>query len=271
VVTLLTDFGLEDEYVGLVKGVILRVNPSAQIVDLCHEVPPGDVSKANWLLRWSWGYSPGGTVHVVVVDPGVGSSRKILCLDHQGHRFLAPDNGVLSSVLAGISRPRLYAVANRRYALKTISHTFHGRDLFAPAAGHLSRGLAPYRLGPRVTTFRRLALPAVKKNAHALEGRVIHLDRFGNAVTNLPAEEVKRLARRGPLRVLVKGIRPLKIQSSYSSVSQGDPLALVGSRDLLEIAVSRGSAHRKLRLQVGDPILLVVQGSPPLVPSDETT
>jgi S-adenosylmethionine hydrolase len=256
IVTLLTDFGLEDEYVGVVKGVILGVNPSAQIVDTCHQIPLGDVTRASWLLSWSWRYFPRGTVHLTVVDPGVGSPRQILCLRLQGHLFLAPDNGVLTQVLAGVKNPQLTAVQNRRYALPSVSHTFHGRDIFAPAAGFISKGLAPSRLGPRVRTFVRLALPLVKANRRRLVGQVIHLDRFGNAVTNLPRDRVRRLQQKGAIQARLKGQLLHGIQRSYAAVGKGKLVAVIGSHDLLEIAVNQGSAARQLHLKIGDPIVL---------------
>lgn len=266
-ITLLTDFGLEDEYVGVMKGVLLSIHPRAVVVDLCHQVPPGDVEKAGWLLAWSWKYFPKGTIHVVVVDPGVGSSRKILCLDFEGHLFLAPDNGLLSHVVREEKRPRLYAVTNRRYALKAVSHTFHGRDLFAPAAGYLSRGLSPSRLGPRTDEFKRLpSLEPTPGDGKKIEGRIIALDRFGNAVTNLSAPLVDRFKKKGRVRIDVGDARlrgrqgRLRgVQRSYSAVPKGTPLTVIGSHDLLEIAVNRGSAERKLRLKIGDPVVLRVE------------
>lgn len=249
IITLLTDFGLEDEYGGVVKGVILTINPKALIVDLSHQVPPGDVARAGRLLAWAWGYFPKGTIHVVVVDPGVGSDRKILCLTHQGHLFLAPDNGVLSFLLAGLRRPKLFEVSNRRYALKKISHTFHGRDLFAPAAAHLSLGVSPRELGPPVKGLVRLPVDRFsRKKRGVLIGQVIHIDRFGNAVSNLPGE----LCSGGTVGVWAKG-RPIRgIVKSYAAVPAGRALATIGSHDLLEIAVRDGSAAQRLRLRIGD-------------------
>jgi S-adenosylmethionine hydrolase len=254
-ITLLTDFGMEDEYAGVVKGVILSVHPSARIIDLCHQVPPGDVVRAGWMLEWSWAFFPKGTVHVVIVDPGVGSSRRILCLVHEGHLFLAPDNGVLSRVVEDIPCPRVHRVSTRRYALSAISHTFHGRDIFAPLAGHLARGLPPHRLGPRVTDFKRLCLAhSVWRGEDLLTGEVITLDRFGNAVTNISGEQVARLGRQGRIAIKVKGHRIQAIQKSYSAVAVGSPLGVIGSHDLLEIAVNRGSASHDLHIKVGDPV-----------------
>ena len=252
-VTLLTDFGLQDEYVGVMKGAILSVQPAASIVDLCHQIPPGDVERAAWMLEWSWRYFPPGTVHVAVVDPGVGSSRKILCVSHRKHFFLAPDNGLLSCVLAGSRRPHAIWVKNPRFFLKPVSRTFHGRDIFAPVAAHLSGGLDPAELGPRVRTVRLLPVSRPAHRKDGTRGRIIQFDRFGNAATNLPWVA----AARGRWSVLVNGRPIAEIQPSYSAVPEGTPLAVVGSRGLLEIAINRGSADRDLGLRIGDSVEVV--------------
>jgi hypothetical protein len=218
-ITLLTDFGLEDEYVALVKGVILTIHPSVTLVDVTHQIPLGDVRRAGWLLRWSWSYFPKGTVHLVVVDPGVGSNRRILCLEHKGHLFLAPDNGILTPLLSDVPKPTLYTVTQRRYALKKISHTFHGRDIFAPAAAHLSRGLAPRRLGPRVDTYKRFGLAQPRSTGKgSLAGEIITFDGYGSAITNIPEGSLGFLARRGSLTMRVKGRTLRGSQRSYPSV-----------------------------------------------------
>ena len=260
IVTLLTDFGVEDEYVGVVKGVILGVNPSATIVDISHEIPPGNISRAGWLLAWSWPYFPRGTVHLVVVDPGVGSKRRILCLEHKGHRFLAPDNGLLSQVLEGVPSPRLYGVTNRHFFLKEISRTFHGRDLFAPVAGYLSKGLSPRALGPQVGIFRRLPVSPSVPHPKGITGQVILVDRFGNAVTNISTHQIKRLTLQGALEVRLKNVVLHGIQRSYSVAEKGSPVAVIGSHGLLEVAVNQGSAKREFRLKAGDRVSIRVRG-----------
>ena len=254
-ITLLTDFGIEDEYVAIVKGVILTIHPSATFIDVTHEVPLGDVRRGGWLLRWSWSYFPKGTVHLTVVDPGVGSNRRILCLQHKGHLFLAPDNGIFAPLLSDVPRPTLYAVTQRRYALKKISHTFHGRDIFAPAAAYLSKGLAPHRLGPRVDTYKRFELPELlSTRTGSLSGEIIAFDGFGSAVTNLGHERLAPLARKGPLAIHVKGRKLQGIQRSYAAVPKGSPCAVIGSRGLLEISIRMGCAASSWHLQVGDPV-----------------
>ncbi len=252
IVTLLTDFGARDEYAGVMKGVILSLQPRAQVVDLCHEVPPGDIRKAGWLLEWSWRFFPAGTVHVVVVDPGVGSRRRILCCAHRGHLFLCPDNGILSLLLRNVRRPRLHSVSRRRYFLPEISDTFHGRDILAPAAARLLGGLEPGRLGPRVRSLVRLDWPLARRVSGGWEGEVVDTDRFGNAVTNIPAGRLGR--SRAGWRVEAGGTEVGPIRRSYASVPQGDPLAAVGSRGFVEVAVSCGSAVERLGLSVGSPV-----------------
>lgn len=257
-ITLLTDFGLKDEYVGVMKGVILSIAPKALLVDLSHEIPPGDIRQAGWLLSWAWSYFPRGTVHLVVVDPGVGSDRRILCFAYRGHLFLAPDNGVLSLLLRTLKHPRLYAVTNQRYALRPIAHTFQGRDIFAPVAAYLSKGLSPSRLGPRVSRWRHLAFPrAVQNRQGDWKGQIIQIDRFGNAMTNLPALALSPRPRKvfSPFRLRVKG-RRLEIKRSYQMAGKSKAVAIPNSRGLLEIAVQGGSASQRLGLKISDPVLL---------------
>ncbi len=255
VVTLLTDFGLEDEYAGVMKGVIHSINPASTIIDLCHQIPPGDIERAGWLLAWSWSYFPKGTVHVVVVDPGVGSTRRVLAVPHRGHCFLAPDNGVLTQALTGARRVQAYSVKNRKFFLPHVSNTFHGRDIFAPVAAHLSSGLDPRQLGHRVSSLKRLSLRSAGHRRGGWVGQVIQWDRFGNAVTNLPGKPLKR--SKVSFEVRVQGYRIQGLQRSYSSATEGIPMAIIGSRGLLEIAINGGSAIRDLGLSIGDRVEVV--------------
>ncbi|MCM8811835.1 MAG: SAM-dependent chlorinase/fluorinase [Candidatus Omnitrophica bacterium] len=256
IVTLLTDFGFEDEYVGAMKGVILSINRSAHIIDISHQVPPGDVEQASWRILWSWKFFPEKTVHVIVVDPGVGSKRRILCLDLAGHLFLGPDNGVLSRLTASSRKWRLYEVSNRRYALPSVSHTFHGRDIFAPVAGHLSKGVSPSKLGHRVAAFQRLPFSIPRFYSGRVVGKVISIDHFGNAVTNISAEVLAKcshfLEKKGRVWIGKKRIGPLRI--SYAAVRKGAGVALIGSRGLLEVAVNGGSAASLFKVSVGDEV-----------------
>lgn len=254
VVTLLTDFGLEDEYAAVVKGVILGINPSVTLVDISHELLPGDIRRAGWLLSWAWRYFPRGSVHLAVVDPGVGSGRKILCLEYQGHFFLAPDNGLLTPILREIRSPRLTAVTQKRFALKKISSTFHGRDIFAPAAAYLSKGTSPRQLGDRVGSWKRFLIADPVFEKKSARGEIIAFDRYGSAITNLPGKRLAPMASSGQLNFRVKGRKLSGLKHSYADSPKGSPLAVIGSRGLLEIAVNLGSARSKWRLQIGDPV-----------------
>ena len=203
VITLLTDFGLADSYVGAMKGVVLGINPQANLVDLTHDVSPQNVLQGAFLLGTAWPYFPDGTIHLAVVDPGVGTERRALLLEGHGHLFLAPDNGILSFVLpqeeTGTSpfQPylarvpegfRAYALTDPRYWRHPVSDTFHGRDIFAPVAAHLSLGLAAEEVGEPVDSLIRLAIPVPQWQGDRLLGHVLHIDRFGNVVTSVPAE-----------------------------------------------------------------------------------
>jgi len=255
-ITLLTDFGSQDEYVGVMKGVILSANPLASIVDLTHEIPSGAVEQAGWVLSWAVQYFPQGTVHVGVVDPGVGSSRRILLVQADGQFFLAPDNGLLSLILKQAKHSKVWAVTNRKFALKPVSQTFHGRDLFAPAAAQLSLGLDPAKLGPVLKRWKQLDFPKARKRAGGkIQGEVIWVDRFGNAVTNIPERMMGGSAKRKTqFQFAIRGRLLRGMQSHYRAVAPGIALAIVGSRQLIEIAVSEGSAAQVLSLQVGDSV-----------------
>lgn len=260
IITLLTDFGLEDAYVGIVKGVILSVSPSATIIDISHNIAPQDVVRAAYLIDVSYGYFAPGTVHVVVVDPGVGSDRAIVGVEMKGHRFLAPDNGVLTAVLAEGPADRVVRVENSSFFLNPVSRTFHGRDIFAPAAAHLSMGLDLGALGPTVDSeaLIRLRLPQpIFTDVPEIVGVVIAVDRFGNLVTNIRDQDLAKLMGRTGVRELIIQIGKrlfFGLSDSYASVAFGAPLAIIGSSGCLEIAVNGGSAVQDLEAGPGDEI-----------------
>ena len=257
-ITLTTDFGLEDAYVGVMKGVILGINPAATIVDLCHAIPPQDVQAAAFLLHTAWPYFPPATIHVVVVDPGVGSQRRAIAVDVGAATFVAPDNGVLSYVLAEAAEKNTLAVhlTNRRYWLSKISATFHGRDIFAPVAAHLSLGVPladlgePLPIGELVT----LSLPRPARQSNGVwVGHVVHVDHFGNLVTDLEAEAIGDAQA---VVIEVGGRRIVGLRRTYAEGSPGEPMALIGSSGRLEIAVPGGQAARGLKVQIGDQVRL---------------
>jgi S-adenosylmethionine hydrolase len=251
IITLTTDFGLEDAYVGVLKGVILGINPAATIVDLCHAIPPQDVRAAAFLLHTAWPYFPPGTIHVVVVDPGVGSQRRAIAVDAGTATFVAPDNGVLSYVLAEVKEAQAVHLTNRRYWLPQMSATFHGRDIFAPVAAHVSLGVPltalgePLSLGELVT----FPLPCPERQGDGWVGHVVHVDHFGNLVTDLEAGVIG-----DPQSVVIEvgGQRIFGLRRTYADEAPGEPMALIGSSGRLEIAVPGGHAARWLKAQPGD-------------------
>ncbi|QJA06697.1 SAM-dependent chlorinase/fluorinase [Thermosulfurimonas marina] len=236
-VVLLTDFGLADHYVGVMKGVILSRVPEAVLVDLTHEIPPQDVRTAAYELWVSYRYFPQGSLFVCVVDPGVGTERRALLLETEGYLFLGPDNGLFTPLFLSHRHFKLYALEVERFLLPEPSRTFHGRDLFAPAAAALLSGLPPEECGSRVSDPVLLLWPRPEPRPGGLKVPVLRVDRFGNLITAATREH---LPERG-FRVLVAG-REIPFAGTYAEVPEGHPLALWGSDGFLEIAVNRGSA-----------------------------
>ena len=248
-IALLTDFGESDPFVGVMKGVILSRAPKASIIDLTHRIPPQDVRLAAFSLMGSFAYFPRGTIFVCVVDPGVGSGRRILWARTKTHQFLAPDNGLLSWV--GIKEPfrEVRAVENRRLFLKNVSATFHGRDVFAPVAAALARGAPSGSLGSKAGSWQSLDFPRPRRSGDKALGCVLAIDRFGNAVTNLTPGDVGNDAA---FRFRGRGLGGLK--PHYSAVKAGEPLAIVGSFGFIELSVREGSFASSCGARAGDPV-----------------
>ncbi|MCI0370300.1 MAG: SAM-dependent chlorinase/fluorinase [candidate division NC10 bacterium] len=250
IITLLTDFGTADAFVGVMKGVILGIAPQARLVDLTHEVPPQAVAVAAFLLETAWREFPPGTIHLVVVDPGVGSNRRPLAAEGPRARFVAPDNGVLSPILQAGGATVLHALTRPEFFRQPVSRTFHGRDVFAPVAAHLANGVALAALGPPVTNPVRLDLPRPEPlPGGGAAGQVLHVDRFGNLITNLP--EALFAAERGVPVVTVAGHRIQGLADSYAAVPTGRPGAIVGSTGTLEVFLPGGSAAAALGVRRG--------------------
>lgn len=265
VITLLTDFGTQDAYVGIMKGVILTINPQATIVDITHGIPPQDLHKAAIELANACGYFPAETVHLAVVDPGVGGTRAAVALRKNRHTFLAPDNGILSLLLATDEPAEVFKIVNDDYFLKPVSRTFHGRDVFAPAGAHLSLGLPLRHLGPRLDPATLMLLDLSKARLESdgrLSGAVASVDRFGNLTTNFDWALVKThypAAEGYMLTFTIGRHRVHGLSPSYESRPPGTPVALVGSRGSFEIAVNRGSAARHFAAEAGTPITLWIE------------
>ena len=243
-ITLLTDFGPADPYVAAMKGVALGVNPEVLLVDISHEVAPHDIVGAAYLLAWSFAYFPPRTVHVAVVDPGVGSERRILAAEVHGQFLMAPDNGLLSVAIKQSPPTRLISVTNAAYFRHPVSMTFHGRDIFAPVAAHLSLGVDLGQMGRPVHDPILLDEAQPHEVGGALEGTVVHVDRFGNLVTNIPGSAIRDrdTERAARARVRVAGGERLPLVATYSDVAAGAACALVGSTGHVEVSVNGGSA-----------------------------
>lgn len=251
IVALVTDFGSQDHYVGAMKGAILTVCPDAQLVDVVHDLPAHDIAAGSFALAAAADAFPAGTVFLAVVDPGVGTARRALAAEARGHRFVAPDNGLLTLVLAGHPEFRTHTITNSGLFRYHVSPTFHARDVFGPVAGHLARGLALDDVGPPAGEVVRLAIPALRQRGDdEWEGEVVHTDRFGNLTTNVSERDLASiLAQFGgdpnEVVVVVEGaVLPLVL--TYGDVPEGEACALLGSSGRLEIAIHGASAARLL-------------------------
>jgi len=255
VITLLTDFGLRDHFAGVLKGSVLSVCPEAQVVDITHEVTAFDILEAAFQLAQSWRYFPAGSIHVVVVDPGVGSNRRPIVAEAAGHLFVAPDNGVLSMVYAEEEHVVRHA-SEVRFFRHPVSQTFHGRDVFAPIAGHLASGVAAAEFGPVIEDYLRLPLEKPVRTARrGWTGAVLKIDRFGNLITNFRADEFARVYQQD-FEVLA-GLRAIeKVERNYASSSPGEVFFIEGSSGYFEIAASQASAAKILGCGVGAPVEL---------------
>jgi S-adenosylmethionine hydrolase len=264
IITLLTDFGTEDAYVGVIKGVILSINPSAVVIDVCHAVDPQDLIEAAYLITSFYGFFPKGTIHIVVVDPGVGGNRSIVAVELAGHIFLAPDNGVLTFLMDEKNIDAIIRVENPQYFLKAVSHTFHGRDIFAPVASHLSKGVHLDQLGPSLDLQDLIRLSISKpclSEKDELIGTIISIDRFGNCISNIDENRLKEFIRYGSEKILEIKVDKTVIKGlyqSYADVTPGDPLAVIGSFGFLEIAINCGNAGRRLKVSKGDTLTVTL-------------
>ena len=256
VVTLLTDFGIRDHYVAAVKGVLLSINPSLQLVDITHEIEPQKIEQGAFVLGSAFKHFPQGTIHLAVVDPGVGSKRQGLAAATDRYFFVGPDNGLFDWAFALEPPRQVVALENPAYRLPQPSSVFHGRDIFAPAAGHLSTGLALEKLGPALNYRMRLPGRLVFHGQKELPGEIIYIDRFGNLISNI---EIPRTAGERHLEDLHVYLGTEQLLVGPSTYEEGPPLrpfALIGSSSLLEVSVRNGSAHEVTGCSVGTSIMV---------------
>jgi len=259
--TLTTDFGMEDGNVGVMKGVILGINPRAAIIDLSHDIPPQGIADAAYVMRRAYQFFPQGTIHVVVVDPGVGTDRRPIAVQSKRALFVAPDNGVLSYVLHHLQEtgdhPQAVHLNNAAYWLPDVSHVFHGRDIFAPVAGHLSLGVPIDNLGPRIDDLLALPAPYLMRQAGRVAGQVMHVDHFGNLLTNISRSDLVPLGQTITTRVGEARISGLC--TTFGDGHNGEPIAYVDSSGHLAIAVVNGNAQELLHSREGERVEVVAQ------------
>jgi S-adenosylmethionine hydrolase len=248
-ITLTTDFGSRDWFVGTMKGVILRFAPRTTIIDLTHEVTPGDIRAGAFALGASYAFFPQHTIHLAVVDPGVGTKRRAIAVETSSYIFVGPDNGLLSWALAKEKIKAIYSLENPAYQLPQVSATFHGRDVFAPVVAHLSRDLPLRRFGPPLQDYVRLEWPEPSQTRQGIQGEVLYIDRFGNAVTNISRGTLSTISYSPEIFIGRKRVGT--VAAAYQSVPSGSSVVVVGSTGFLEIAVNGGSAAKHFRLRIG--------------------
>ncbi|MDE0185514.1 MAG: SAM-dependent chlorinase/fluorinase [Candidatus Poribacteria bacterium] len=256
VITLTTDFGTNDPYIGVMKGVILNINPHIHIVDITHSIPPQNIHDAAFIIDSAYRYFPSGSIHVVVVDPGVGSTRRAIACQTETGCFVCPDNGVLSYVLDEDAPYRAVSVDNTEYCLPEISNTFHGRDIFAPIAAHLSRGIPLGDIGGTVNNLVRLNSSKAQVTKTEIIGRIIWIDSFGNLISNISSEIFESTIARENFAIRVGNAEINRLNGSYAESQAGECLAIIGSFGQLEISVNQGNAAQRLELKRGDPIVV---------------
>jgi S-adenosylmethionine hydrolase len=256
-ITLTSDFGFKDSFVGIMKGVIAGINPKVGVVDLTHGIPALDVLAGALTLRHSIRYFPRGTIHVAVVDPGVVSTRRPLLIECDGSYLIGPDNGLLSLAVGDKKPNRVVHLSNPAYHLQPTSATFHGRDVFAPAAAHLSRGVPISSFGEKLETYDQLALPKPIRDKNEINGEIIYIDNFGNLFTNIEEHDLTELAAKR-FEIVLGAVRIPGHAPNYAATAAGDFVAVVNSWGLLEIAVYCGNARQNSGAKVGDKVKVII-------------
>jgi S-adenosyl-L-methionine hydrolase (adenosine-forming) len=264
IITLTTDFGLNDHFVGTMKGAILSLAPEAEIVDICHSVQAFDILDGALTLAQAYSYFPVRTVHVVVVDPGVGSSRRPILASSERQNFVAPDNGVLSLIYAREERLSVRHITSEHYFLQPLSNTFHGRDIFAPVAAYLAKGVDHEKFGDEITDFVRFNAPRPKViDPKTIRGVVLKVDRFGNLVTNITPQDVPLLFQPKPpaFKIVVGKNEITSMKTNYAEGAPGEVFGILGSMGYLEIAANRGAAAQLVAAGKGAEVNVVLEGA----------
>jgi hypothetical protein len=251
VITLVTDFGNESGYAGVMKGVILTINQNCQVIDITHQISPQDIEEAAFLLYNTYSYFPEHSIHVVVVDPGVGSDRRPIVVETDKYWFVGPDNGIFSLLFSVKGLKKVWEITNKRYFLPEVSSTFHGRDIFAPIAAHLSLGVPAKELGREVKKFIRLKDIEPKVLKGMIKAKVIHVDRFGNLVSNIFQDLFNKVVADKSFSITVAGRKIQKLSLSYAEAKDDEILALFGSSHWLEISLKDGNCQKALQVKKG--------------------
>jgi S-adenosylmethionine hydrolase len=251
-ITLTSDFGLKDPYVAEMKGVILTINPQATIIDVTHCVEKFDIRMGAFVLASVASYFPKDTIHLAVIDPDVGTERRPILIQTKRSFFVGPDNGVLMLAAQNQGIEHLYEISNPKFMLPKVSNTFHGRDVFAPAAAHLDKGIKPSEFGPEITEVATPKFASVERRNSSLIGEVWHIDDFGNIITNISQKD---LPQNRVVNVKLPGVlQNISFDKTYAQAKPHEPLALIGSHGFLEIALNQGNAAEKFHAKAGDKI-----------------
>jgi len=257
IITLTTDYGTNDHLVGVLKGVILKINPETAIIDITHAVTPYDLLDGALAIASAYSYFPPRTIHVVIVDPGVGTERRPILVSGQNQYFVAPDNGVLSGVYEKEQNFAVRHLTSEHYFMQPVSKTFHGRDVFAPVAGWLSKHWQPASMGEVIEDFKRFAMPRPKEADGGLKGVVLKVDGFGNLITNFRAEDLAvDSVEKGTINLQAGNYPVTRMVTMFASGNAGEPVAYIGSSGYLEIAVNKGNASKALAIGRGTPVVL---------------
>jgi hypothetical protein len=257
IITLTSDFRLRDPYVAEMKAVILSISPSVAIVDITHEIEKFNVRMGAYILASASSYFPKGTIHVAVVDPGVGTKRRSVLMQISGSFYVGPDNGLLVLAAKNRSVEHIYEIANRKLMLPRVSSTFHGRDVFAPVAAHLANGMLPANFGPEVRNIVMPEFARIAERKDMLVGEVLHVDNFGNIITNFGEPELAQIRTKTAVKLKLKSVGlKLKLCRAYADVNPHEPLAIVGSHDFLEISINQGNAAEIFKIHDGDRVIL---------------
>jgi S-adenosylmethionine hydrolase len=255
IITLTTDFGLKDPYVAEMKAAMLGICPAATLVDITHEIEKFNIRMGAFVLSCAANYFPKGTIHVVVVDPSVGTRRNPILIETERGFFIGPDNGVLLLAAERDGIENFREITNRRFMLPEVSNTFHGRDVFAPVAAHLANGVEIKEIGPELSKIVRPLFARVKSKKGVLTGEILHLDDFGNIITNITAAQIDHLGSRDQLEIeLGRRILKLRLRKTYGEAERNEALALIGSHGYFEIAVNQGRGVEEFKVKAGDKI-----------------